>query len=40
MMQTRATRVDGGWEITGRKWFATGAEGKQIAKSLGFVPAE
>ena len=27
MMLTRATRVDAGWEITGRKWFATGAEG-------------
>ena len=27
MLLTRATRVDGGWEINGRKWFATGAEG-------------
>ena len=31
MMLTRATRVDGGWEITGRKWFATGAEGAAVA---------
>ena len=31
MMMTRATRVDGGWEITGRKWFATGAEGAAFA---------
>jgi acyl-CoA dehydrogenase len=27
MLRTRAERVDGGWEITGRKWFVTGAEG-------------
>src|SRR6202023_3456186 len=27
MMQTRATRVNGGWEINGRKWFTTGADG-------------
>lgn len=25
MMLTRATRIDGGWRITGRKWFITGA---------------
>jgi acyl-CoA dehydrogenase len=31
MMLTRATRVDGGWEISGRKWFATGAEGASVA---------
>jgi acyl-CoA dehydrogenase len=31
MLRTRATRVDGGWEITGRKWFATGAEGATFA---------
>jgi acyl-CoA dehydrogenase len=31
MMMTRATRVDGGWEITGRKWFATGADGAAFA---------
>ncbi|MFO0291884.1 MAG: acyl-CoA dehydrogenase family protein [Rhodospirillales bacterium] len=27
MIQTRAERVAGGWRITGRKWFITGAEG-------------
>lgn len=31
MMQTRATRVDGGWQIDGLKWFATGAEGASVA---------
>ena len=27
MLLTRASRVDGGWSISGRKWFITGAEG-------------
>ena len=27
MLMTSATRVDGGWSISGRKWFITGAEG-------------
>jgi acyl-CoA dehydrogenase len=27
MLRTRAERVDGGWSISGRKWFITGAEG-------------
>jgi acyl-CoA dehydrogenase len=31
MLQTRATRVDGGWEITGHKWFITGACGASVA---------
>jgi acyl-CoA dehydrogenase len=31
MMTTRATRVDGGWELNGRKWFASGAEGAAFA---------
>jgi acyl-CoA dehydrogenase len=31
MMQTRATRVDGGWQIDGLKWFASGAEGAAVA---------
>jgi acyl-CoA dehydrogenase len=26
-LTTRAERVDGGWSISGRKWFITGAEG-------------
>jgi acyl-CoA dehydrogenase len=31
MLMTRAVRVEDGWEITGRKWFATGAEGASFA---------
>jgi acyl-CoA dehydrogenase len=31
MLMTRAMRVDGGWEISGRKWFATGADGAAFA---------
>jgi acyl-CoA dehydrogenase len=31
MLRTRAERVDGGWSITGRKWFITGAEGAAFA---------
>ena len=27
MLETSAERVDGGWSISGRKWFITGAEG-------------
>jgi acyl-CoA dehydrogenase len=27
MLKTRAEKVDGGWSISGRKWFITGAEG-------------
>ena len=34
MMITRAQRVDGGWEITGRKWFATGADGASFAVAI------
>jgi len=34
MMQTRAARVDGGWEISGRKWFATGADGSALAITM------
>ncbi|HVS32704.1 MAG TPA: acyl-CoA dehydrogenase family protein [Thermoanaerobaculia bacterium] len=34
MMLTRATRVDGGWSISGLKWFATGAEGASLAVTL------
>jgi len=34
MLQTLATKVDGGWEITGRKWFATGAEGASFAVTM------
>lgn len=31
MLQTRARRVSGGWEITGHKWFITGACGANFA---------
>jgi acyl-CoA dehydrogenase len=31
MLRTEARRVDGGWSITGRKWFITGAEGAGFA---------
>jgi acyl-CoA dehydrogenase len=31
MLATRAERVDGGWSITGTKWFITGAEGAAFA---------
>ena len=34
MMTTRAARVDGGWEISGRKWFATGADGAALAVTI------
>src|SRR4051794_34923611 len=34
MLLTRAERVDGGWEITGRKWFATGADGAAFAIAM------
>jgi acyl-CoA dehydrogenase len=31
MLATTATRVDGGWSISGRKWFITGADGAEFA---------
>jgi acyl-CoA dehydrogenase len=31
MLQTVATHVDGGWSISGRKWFITGADGAEFA---------
>jgi acyl-CoA dehydrogenase len=34
MLLTRATRADGGWEISGRKWFATGADGSTFAIAM------
>lgn len=34
MMATRATRVEGGWQINGLKWFATGAEGASFAVTV------
>jgi len=40
MMLTRATRVDGGWEINGLKWFATGAEGASVAVTIAVTDPE
>lgn len=40
MMQTRASQVDGGWEINGRKWFATGAEGAEFAITMAVSDAK
>jgi acyl-CoA dehydrogenase len=40
MMITRAVRVDGGWEITGRKWFATGADGAALAVTMAVTDPE
>ena len=40
MMRTRAVRVDGGWEITGRKWFTTGADGATFAVTMAISDPE
>lgn len=29
-LRTRATKVDGGWVVNGRKWFITGADGAEF----------
>jgi acyl-CoA dehydrogenase len=34
MMQTRATKVDGGWQISGTKWFTSGAEGASVSITM------
>jgi acyl-CoA dehydrogenase len=34
MLKTRAVRVDGGWEITGHKWFISGANGATVAITM------
>lgn len=34
MMQTRATKVDGGWQIDGLKWFTSGAEGASLSITM------
>ena len=34
MMKSRATRVEGGWEINGLKWFTSGAEGASFAVTM------
>jgi acyl-CoA dehydrogenase len=38
MLRTRAERVDGGWSISGRKWFITGAEGAAFAICMAVAP--
>jgi acyl-CoA dehydrogenase len=38
MLVTRAERVDGGWSITGRKWFITGADGAAFAICMARAP--
>jgi acyl-CoA dehydrogenase len=38
MLTTAAERVDGGWSITGRKWFITGAEGAAFAICMARTP--
>jgi len=38
MLATTATRVDGGWSISGRKWFITGAEGAAFAICMARAP--
>jgi acyl-CoA dehydrogenase len=34
MLRTRAVKVHGGWEITGHKWFTTGASGAAVAITM------
>lgn len=38
MLRTRAQRIDGGWRISGRKWFITGAEGAAFAICMAMAP--
>jgi acyl-CoA dehydrogenase len=38
MLKTTATRVDGGWEISGRKWFITGADGAAFTICMAMAP--
>ena len=40
MIATRATRTDGGWSISGRKWFATGADGATFAIVMAITNSE
>jgi len=39
MMLTTANEVDGGFEISGRKWFATGADGAAFAVTMAVTDA-
>jgi acyl-CoA dehydrogenase len=38
MLATRAVRVDGGWSISGRKWFITGAAGAAFTICMALAP--
>lgn len=38
MLATTAERVDGGWSISGRKWFITGADGAAFAICMARAP--
>jgi acyl-CoA dehydrogenase len=38
MLKTTATRVDGGWSISGRKWFITGANGAAFTICMAMAP--
>jgi acyl-CoA dehydrogenase len=38
MLTTTADRVDGGWSISGRKWFITGADGADFAICMARAP--
>jgi acyl-CoA dehydrogenase len=38
MLQTRAERVDGGWSISGRKWYITGAAGAAFTICMAMAP--
>jgi acyl-CoA dehydrogenase len=38
MLNTRAERIDGGWTITGRKHFITGAEGAAFTICMALAP--
>lgn len=40
MLLTKATRVDGGWSISGRKWFITGAEGASFTICMALADEE
>ena len=40
MLRTRAERVEGGWEITGRKWFTSGADGAAFAVTMAVTDPE
>jgi acyl-CoA dehydrogenase len=38
MLKTRAERVDGGWSISGRKWFITGADQAAFTICMAVAP--